>query len=166
MKLYLVRHADAEVEPAEGMGDEGRSLTSKARAAALAHFGALAEHMAGLHVVLASPLVRTVQTAQLLSLALRHDGPLRVHRSLQPEMPVGKLDVLLSDVAGETSLALVGHQPVMGAFAAHLLGLPTFPRPVQPGTVVGLDLSAGISPGQAKLLFYAPVGQPVQETVG
>ena len=166
MKLYLVRHADAEVEPAEGMGDEGRSLTSKARAAALSHFASLAERMAGLHVVLASPLVRTVQTAQLLSLALKHEGPLRVHRGLQPEMPVGKLDVLLSALAGEASLALVGHNPVMGAFAAHLLGLPSFPRPVQPGTVVGLDCSAGVSPGQAKLLFYAPLGQPVQETVG
>ncbi|MEN9797331.1 MAG: hypothetical protein RL653_1027 [Pseudomonadota bacterium] len=165
MKLYLVRHADAEAEPPEGLGDEGRSLTLKARGQALGHFTALSERMTGLQVVLTSPLVRTVQTAQLLSLALKHEGSLRAHRSLQPEMPVGKLEQLLADFAGEASVALVGHQPIMGAFAAHLLGLQSFPRPVQPGTVVGLEFAGGVTPGAARLLFYAPMGQPLVEAV-
>jgi phosphohistidine phosphatase len=56
-------------------------------------------------------------------------------------------------------VVLVGHQPTMGAIAAYLLGLPTFPRAVMPGTAIGLERA---EPGQAaRLLFYAAPGHPV-----
>jgi phosphohistidine phosphatase len=50
----------------------------------------------------------------------------------------------------------------MGSTAAHFLGLSSFPKPVQPGTVIGIErpddnLAAG------KLLFYAAPGQPIFE---
>jgi phosphohistidine phosphatase len=47
----------------------------------------------------------------------------------------------------------------MGAMAAHLLGIGTFPKPVQPGTVIALETGA-------KLLFYAAPGQPVLDSLG
>jgi phosphohistidine phosphatase len=50
----------------------------------------------------------------------------------------------------------------MGSCAAHFLGLGSFPRPVQPGTVIGIErpddnLAAG------RLLFYAAPGLPVSD---
>jgi phosphohistidine phosphatase len=162
LRIFLVRHGDADAEIPEGLGDEARALTAKARHNVLAHFSALAERMEKADLVLTSPLVRAVQTAQLLCIAQKHEGPLRAHRSLLPDMPVGSLDKVLTDHAGET-LVLVGHQPSMGAMAAHLLGIQAFPRQVNPGTVIGLQRADAQS--QTRLLFYAAPGQQVVESL-
>lgn len=160
MKVLLVRHADADAEIPEGLGDEARALTSKARQTIAAHFQGLAERIGTPTLVLTSPLVRAVQTASILTIALGYEGPLRAHRSLLPDMPVGAIDGVLNESPAE-SIVLVGHNPSMTAMAAYLLGMQNFPKPVNPGTVIGLDRDGA----QARLLFYAPPGQPVLEAV-
>jgi phosphohistidine phosphatase len=156
MKVFLVRHADADAEVPDGLSDEARHLTSRARLSIAGHFAALTERIGTPSAILMSPLVRAVQTAQILSMALAFEGPVRVHRALLPDMPVGALDPLLVDRSAPP-LVLVGHQPSIGAMAAHLLGVSSPPRPVTPGTMIGLELEeAG-----AKLLFFASPGQPL-----
>lgn len=165
MKLFLVRHGDANAEFPEGLRDDARALTSRARTQVASHFSSLAKRMPEVELVLTSPLVRAVQTAQILSTVLKHEGLLKVHRALLPDMPVGAMETLIHEHAGE-NIALVGHQPSVGAVAAHLLGLQAFPKPVQPGTVIGLEMAEDAEPGtHAKLLFYAPPGQPLSETL-
>jgi len=164
LRIFLVRHADADAEIPEGLGDEARALTAKARQNILAHFTALADRMDKADLVLTSPLVRAVQTASLLSVAQRHEGPLRVHRSLLPDMPVGSLETVLTHHAGE-NLILVGHQPSMGAMAAHLLGIQTFPKQVTPGAVIALERPDDDPNAPAKFLFFAAPGQQVVESL-
>jgi phosphohistidine phosphatase len=107
--------------------------------------------------------VRTVQTAQLLSFATKHEGLLKVHRCLLPDMPVGAVEPVILEHTDQ-NLVLVGHQPSMGALAAHLLGMQSFPKPVSPGTVIALERSEGENP-QLKFLFYAPPGQQVIDVI-
>lgn len=161
MKVFLVRHADADAEIPEGLGDEARALTAKARMSIGAHFAGLAERIGMPKMVLTSPLVRAVQTASILTMALGYEGPLRAHRSLLPDMPVGAIDGVLNEADSADSLILVGHNPSMTAMAAHLLGMQNFPKPVNPGTVIALERDGAVS----KLLFYAPPGQQVLEAV-
>lgn len=160
MKVFLVRHADADADIPEGLGDEARALTTKARQSIAAHFQGLTERMGVPKLVLTSPLVRAVQTATILTITLGYEGPLRAHRSLLPDMPVGAIDAVLNDPDLD-SLVLVGHNPSMTAMAAHLLGMQNFPKPVNPGTVIALEREAGSS----KLVFYAPPGQQILEAV-
>jgi len=88
---------------------------------------------------------------------------LRTNRTLFPDGPVGAIEALLEERRGET-IVLVGHQPSMGATAAHFLGLGSFSKPVQPGTVIGIERSDdNLSAG--KLLFYAAPGQPITDVV-
>jgi phosphohistidine phosphatase len=168
LRIFLVRHGEADAEAPEGLGDEARALTAKARANTAAHFAALAERIGTVSLVLTSPLVRTVQTAQLLSIALKHEGSLRVHRCLLPDMPVGSVTPVLDEHAGE-NIVLVGHQPSMGALATHLLGMQSFPKQVSPGTVIAIErpdiIEPGSAPAQAKLLFFASPGQQVLEVL-
>ena len=89
MKVFLVRHADADADIPEGLGDEARALTAKARQIIAVHFSGLADRIGAPTLVLTSPLVRAVQTASILSFTLGYEGPLRAHRSLLPDMPVG-----------------------------------------------------------------------------
>ena len=162
MKVFLVRHADADADIPEGLDDAARSLTAKAREKVRAHFAGLRPRMESVGLILTSPLVRTVQTAQILALAQELDVPLRADRSLLPDMPVGSLDGVLAEHAA-ADLVLVGHNPSMAAMAAHLLTLQAFPRAVPPGTVIGLERAPG---GRAQLLFFAQPGVPVATTLG
>lgn len=167
MKVFLVRHADADAEIPEGLGDEARTLTTKSRAAVRQHFTGLKERLGTPSMVLTSPLTRCVQTSQILIQAIGYEGPLRSHRALLPDGPVGAIDALLREHP-EDSLVLVGHQPSMGSITAHLLGLQVFPRPFAPGTVLGLDLTAPAAPDGpfgAQLIFYGPPGQPLLESL-
>ena len=159
MKVILVRHGDADADIPDGLDDDARPLTTRARLALPAHFGPLAARIGTPSVIFMSPLVRAVQTATILAQALQYEGPMRTNRTLFPDGPVGAIDALIKDKLGET-IVLVGHQPSMGSTAAHFLGLGSFPRPVQPGTVIAIErpddnLAAG------KLLFYAALGQGV-----
>jgi len=163
VKVYLVRHGDADAEIPDGLDDDARALTARARTALPAHFAALAERIGRPDLVLTSPLVRAVQTATLLAQALGWDGPMKAHKHLFPDGPVGALDAALQEKAAEI-VVLVGHQPSIGASAAHFLGLPSFPKPVQPGTVIGIE-RPNDNPAAARLLFYAAPGQPVVETL-
>ncbi len=167
MKVFLVRHADADAEIPEGLGDEARTLTTKSRASVRLHFTALKERLGTPSIVFTSPLTRCVQTSQILIQAIGYEGPLRSHRALLPDGPVGAIDALLREPP-EDSLILVGHQPSMGSITAHLLGLQTFPKPFAPGTVLGLELTAPTAPEGpfgAQLIFYAPPGQSLLESL-
>jgi phosphohistidine phosphatase len=158
MRLFLVRHGDADAEVPEGLDDAARPLTSRGRLALLPHFMTVAAHLGTPSVVYMSPLVRAVQTATLLAHALGYDGPLRTHRALFPDGPVGALEALVEGQQG--TVVLVGHQPSMGSGAAHFLGLPSFPRTVTPGTVVGIERDK-----ESRLILYAPIGQPLQTSL-
>ncbi len=167
VKVFLVRHADADAEIPEGLGDEARTLTTKSRAAVRLHFGGLKDRLGAPSMVLTSPLTRCVQTAQILIHSLGYEGPLRSHRALLPDGPVGAIEALLREHP-EESLVLIGHQPSMGSITAHLLGLQTFPKPFAPGTVLGLELTMPATPDGpfgAQLLFYAPPGQALLESL-
>jgi phosphohistidine phosphatase len=169
LRIFLVRHGEADAEAPEGLGDEARALTAKARASTAAHFASLAERIGSVSLVLTSPLVRTVQTAQMLSTILKHEGTLRAHRCLLPDMPVGAVAPVIDEHSNE-NIVLVGHQPSMGALAAHLLGMQSFPKPVNPGTIIALERATeatepGATPAPAKLLFYAAPGQQVLDVI-
>lgn len=158
MRIVLVRHGDADAEVPEGLEDSARALTTRARLSLASHFAPLAGRVGIPHVMLMSPLVRAVQTATLLAHAFHYEGPLKATRALFPDGPVGAIEALLQSHQGET-VVLVGHQPSMGSLAAYFLGFNNFPKPVQPGTVIGIERETEGARG--RFLFYAAPGQPV-----
>jgi phosphohistidine phosphatase len=159
VKIILMRHGDADADIPEGLDDRARALTSRARLFLPQHAAELKTHVGTPDLIFMSPLVRTVQTATILAAALAYDGPLKSHRALLPDGPVGAVDSLLSTLPADHVVVLVGHQPTIGAAAAHFLGMNGFPRQVTPGTAIGIERSPGFPAG--KLLFFASPGLPV-----
>ena len=77
----------------------------------------------------------------------------------------GQFAAVDDNLTGAENLVLVGHQPSMGAMAAHLLGIQTFPKQVNPGTVIGIERPDGDPSSLAKLLFFAAPQQPIVEAL-
>jgi phosphohistidine phosphatase SixA len=64
---------------------------------------------------------------------------------------VGQVSAMI-DARPEKSLALVGHEPLFSALAAHLLGRPSLGVPFKKGAVIAVDLHRAGSAG--KLAFH------------
>ena len=159
MKLFLVRHAEADSEIPEGLGDESRALLPSARSQILSHFGSLQSRVGKFDVVYTSPSVRCVQTATLFTVATGFSGPLEAHPRLLPNAPTaGLVAWAQSGLSGPS--VWFGHNPHIGVAAAHLLGLTRLPWPVSPGTVIGLER---VPEGPYRLSFFASPGAPVRE---
>jgi phosphohistidine phosphatase len=137
--LYLVRHGLAEERGDAWPDDTKRPLTdegiSRMRKAArgLARLGVSVE------VVLTSPLVRARQTAEILAGALDPRPSLVNVDSLAPDGAYASVVADLEKHARKTRLALVGHEPMIGEFAARILG-SRHPIEFKKGAVCRIDI--------------------------
>ena len=155
IRLYLIRHGIA-VEPAEFSGSDGaRPLTAKGRRRfrrAAKEFARLAEPVS---LIVASPLVRAVQTAELLAWALKADA-VEINSDLTPS---GNGEALLRWLASRAEdgqgVALVGHDPSISLLLARVADLsgPDAARVVfRKGCIVRVDVGAlpAARPAQAR----------------
>jgi phosphohistidine phosphatase len=111
MDLLLWRHAEAE----EGGDDLKRQLTERGERQARTMAKWIREHQPkGLRIV-ASPSVRTQQTAEALKL------PFETDRKIGPEACVSDLLAAAGWPSGSGAVLIVGHQPALGRLAALLL---------------------------------------------
>lgn len=151
MKLYLVRHAEA-IERSGTMPDSSRYLTTNGRLS----FRKIARRVrkAGIapDVVFTSPLLRAVQTAEILAERLKYDGEVIVAKELSPGFDHRALRALLAEAGNPAEAAFVGHEPDLGDLAATLLALPGG-FPLRKGAVLALDLEIGVPKGSAKFLW-------------
>ena len=158
MRVYLVRHGIA----ATGYElDEHRPLTDEGRRRFRRSAETWAEQGGTPTRWLVSPLVRAVQTAEIAISAFGAEGPLEIHPGLVPEARVSAAAQLVDDHVGET-LALVGHQPLMGALAAFLLGLGSVPAGLEPGAILALDLPEAPDDPAPRIAWHLRPGEKPQ----
>lgn len=121
MRLYIVRHAKA-VEPDGSVPDAFRHLTQRGRARFREIAGAALD--AGMRVdrIVTSPLVRAVQTADLLAEGLGFDGEIEADPALAGPLPETGLRALLARRPRSEAVALVGHNPHLSELVCGILG--------------------------------------------
>ena len=157
MKLILVRHA-AAVESAAGMADEQRYLTPEGRV----FFRKTARTMLGKEIypdlIITSPLIRAVQTADILAETLAFDGPLLVRDELRPGFAMPALQRLLNELRTVNELALVGHEPDLSGIVTALFSLP-FRCSFKKGTAVKLKIDPAELPASTTFKWLAAGGK-------
>lgn len=121
MQVLLVRHAEA-VDMRTALSDHDRWLTRQGRSTMAGVGAALAGFGLRYDGIYTSPLVRAVQTAEILArTAVAFEGEVRTHRPLSTEegttaQALGPLDHAPEDAV----IAFVTHMPKVGSLAAHL----------------------------------------------
>jgi phosphohistidine phosphatase len=143
VKLYLMRHGPAE-DQAESGRDEDRALTSSGRERVRRVAKALLGFDEAPARIISSPLVRAVQTAEIMASEARNDdrgNDVEVGYELRPGGPAASLIRSLT-AARPKRVMLVGHEPDLSRLAESFLG--PFKRSFDKAMVIGLRLD---SPG-------------------
>jgi phosphohistidine phosphatase len=122
MEILIIRHGQA-VDDAPDVGDAGRWLTGKGRKVTRRVAKWLAKQKGWRPATIwTSPLVRAVQTAEIIAGAAMLTDDVSVVAELSPARDTATLLRLLSQHQGAQPLTLVGHEPSLSTLVTSLLG--------------------------------------------
>ena len=140
MQLYVVEHGIA-VEGGEGIPDEWRPLTDKGRRRFRKTARAFGKLGRKLDLILTSPLVRAVQTAEILA-GETEPEEVAVLAELDPKFDVQAVRNAIASRAGKAeAVAIVGHEPQLSSVLAALSGVSQAEIDLENGTIVRVDVS-------------------------
>lgn len=125
MQVFLIRHADAIPETL-ALRDPHRYLTATGRAQARAIGDRLRWHDCTPSHLWSSPLVRAIQTAELVAIGLACELVVEAVTALAPDEDPREVVTALAALAAGASVMLVGHEPGLSAIGALLVGEPAF----------------------------------------
>jgi phosphohistidine phosphatase len=120
MKLLLIRHAAAIPRGTPGVPDDERPLTPDGEAKFRVAARGLARVTRRPDLLLTSPLPRARVTAEIAARAFEHISP-----TIEPALARSSVDGIVAALKTHplgARIALVGHEPVLGALLARLLG--------------------------------------------
>ena len=152
--LLLVRHAIAEARGPAWPDDTIRPLTKKGEvrmreiARRLKALGETAD------VVVTSPLKRAKDTALILMRAWSSSSDVEELDALAPGHTSAQTMAAVADEVTGDRIALVGHEPDLGQFAAWLIGAK-HPVPFRKGGVARIDLEDLARPREGQLVWLA-----------
>ena len=123
MDVYLIRHTHApKLDECDVAEDEDRPLSQEGESQARQLAKTLQQHGVQLDAVVTTPLLRALRTAEILLEEWKGPAPeLIVEKGLSPECKPRKLGRILKELNRER-VAIVGHQPDLGLWAAWLIG--------------------------------------------
>ncbi len=124
MDIYLIRHAHAVALGEHGVeNDEDRPLSEQGMEQSRRLAATLEQHRVEVDAILTTPLLRARRTAEILLENSHQPTPpdLIVEDRLTPECKPRKLTRVLRELARDR-VAIVGHQPDIGVWAAWLIG--------------------------------------------
>jgi phosphohistidine phosphatase len=124
MELYIIRHAISEpLGKHNEFSDEKRSLTDAGRDRMREAAKGLRALAVQFDLILTSPLIRAIQTAEIIAAALNVGiREIRETSSLAPGASAGDLFTEIKSHTGVESVALVGHQPDLGLLVSGIIG--------------------------------------------
>lgn len=154
-ELYLIRHGLAAERGPEYPDDGQRPLTSRGIASLREEAKGLRQLGVTFDLIVASPLVRTRQTAEVLAAALPDSPRIVFSEALAPEGTTAGAIEEIARHRKEARLALVGHEPNIGELAAALLGART-PVPFKKGAVCRIDFDEAPPRGPGDLRWFLP----------
>lgn len=154
MKIYLIRHADAVDAGERGVKEAERYLTGRGRTEIRRVAEKLAVLGVGLDGMLTSPLVRAVQTAEIVAAALGFDEPVEACPALEAGRWTRKsIAEALADRSSSGSYALVGHNPDMEQIASALLKASCDAVPFKKGTVCLIEVKGEPFKDEARFVW-------------
>lgn len=161
-QITLIRHGTA----GDAARDEDRCLTRSGRIEAGKTGRRLLRAGRRFDVIVSSPLVRAVQTAEIVAARIDHGGAFLVDRRLEPERAPRAVIELLRELRAGRRVALVAHEPILSSLAGLLLGR-TMRRGLVKAEALYIRLPEGLDePGQWRWSIDPVAGKRKPDAVG
>jgi phosphohistidine phosphatase len=161
MHILVVRHAHAEDVAFPGGSDAARELTPKGRKLFADFVERFVKPNTELELILYSPLVRTVQTAEILAQVTNLEPhQVRAEPLLAPAMPITELLSSIQQIRSNC-LALVGHSPDVGIIASILIGGGHLD--FKKGSIACIEFIGNVEPDMGKLVWFASPKLTIQD---
>jgi phosphohistidine phosphatase len=120
MKLYILRHGEAEDASAEG-GDDARRLTASGRERMREIAAGMRSVGLRFDAILTSPLARASETAEMVAGAYENDPPPQVVPALSAGVSPSETLAALARFGRLESVMIVGHEPQLSGLVSILL---------------------------------------------
>jgi phosphohistidine phosphatase len=155
LELYLIRHGVAAERGEEYPDDSKRPLTSDGIKRLQQEARALDALEITFDLIIASPLVRTKQTAETLAANLASKPSIVTSDSLAPAGTPAAVFQELGRHMRKARIALVGHEPNLGELAARLIGARV-PLEFKKGGICRIDFEVFPPKGTGTLRWFVP----------
>jgi len=152
--IYIVRHAIAAERGEKWPDDAKRPLTPDGAARMRDAVQGLEALEVEIDVVCTSPLVRATETAEILVRGLSPKPGLLSVPALAPGSAPARMAEAISTHAPKQAVAVVGHEPGLGEFAAWLIGARQA-IPLKKGGVIRIDVPEWPPAKQSGTLIWA-----------
>jgi phosphohistidine phosphatase len=156
-EIYLIRHGIAAERGEEYPDDSKRPLTSRGIARLKQEAKALDKLEVVFDQIIASPLLRTRQTADVLSESMKSKPPVTTADALAPAGTPAAVIQELGKHMRKGRLALVGHEPNLGELAGRLIGARA-PIEFKKGAVCRIDFEVLPPKGMGQLRWFITPG--------
>jgi phosphohistidine phosphatase len=125
VQVFLVRHAEAVAETLV-LRDPDRHLTPRGREQARSLGDRMRWHDCAPTHIWASPLVRAVQTAELVANGLSSEAAVEIVPALAPDGSARDVVAAVRALASTCAVLLVGHEPSLSGIGALIVNDPNF----------------------------------------
>ena len=155
LEIYLVRHAVAAERGPKYPDDRSRPLTPEGVKRFRESVKGLSKFGVEIDIVLTSPLVRARDTATLLVSALKPKPSIEQVEALAPGGRHVAIVEAIKAAKRQRRIALVGHEPDLGEFAARLLGSRGGVE-FKKGAICLIDVDSATPGGPGTLRWFLP----------
>jgi phosphohistidine phosphatase len=155
MTLYIVRHGTAENEPPPGGDDGARRLTARGREKVREAAAGMRALGLKFDAILASPLPRAAETAELVAATYAGNPAPEVLPALSTGVTPAETIAALKPYERHEHLMIVGHEPGLSGIASLLLtgSANSVSLEFKKSGMIALELHDGLARGGAQLLW-------------
>lgn len=160
MEVILIRHAKAgSADPNTWPDDRQRPLTAEGVSEQRSAARAMKKLGVTFEFLVTSPLVRAVQTAEVVAEVYRWKEPPQVAEELGPSCTAAGIAKLLAKFPPDATVALVGHEPSFSRVAAGFIGKSGDAAiDLKKSGVIALAFNGHAEVGRGTLLFHLKPG--------
>lgn len=154
MNLYLVRHSIAENISIDKK-DFDRQLTEEGKFVINKTSEAWKNYIGNIDVVLTSPLIRAIQTAEIISSNLQDKQNLIKDNNIGTGSRTADLIDLLNSLEYK-NVIVVGHQPDLSQHINNFCGSGSFNLAFPPASLAKIEFDNSIKYGRGRLIYFIP----------
>ncbi len=154
MNIYLIRHGDAE-KSAIGKRDFDRELTEHGKLKLKETAGNWKSYIDTFDFIVSSPLVRAVQTAEIIKEVFNFGGKIIIDEKIAPGNNTESVVEIANSLKGD-KIAFVGHQPDLSEHLSNLISHEGAFIEFKKGTVAKVSFSNKVKMGKGTLEFLIP----------